>query len=182
MKNSKLSVQDICCIALFAAITVIMAQISIPMPLGVPMTMQTFAVTLAGVVLGSKRGGLSILVYILLGAIGLPVFAGLSGGFQNLIGPTGGFIISFPIMAWLIGIGVEKRKQKGMFVLFLILGTVVNYVVGVIMFCILMQASVGTALAACVIPFIPTAIVKAVLAALLGLQIRDRLPASLQCA
>ena len=85
-------------------------------------------------------------------------------------------------MAWLIGIGVEKRKQKGMFVLFLILGTVINYVVGVIMFCALMQASVGTALAACVIPFIPTAIIKAVLAALLGLQIRDRLPASLQCA
>ena len=125
---------------------------------------------------------ISILVYILLGAIGLPVFAGLSGGFQILIGPTGGFIISFPIMAWLIGIGVEKRKQKGMFVLFLILGTVINYVVGVIMFCALMQASVGTALAACVIPFIPTAIIKAVLAALLGLQIRDRLPASLQCA
>lgn len=182
MSNSKISIQDICSIALFAAVTCILAQISIPMPLGVPMTMQTFAVTLAAVVLGSKRGGLSILVYVLLGAIGLPVFAGFSGGFQNIIGATGGFIISFPIMAWLIGIGVEKRKQKGMFVLFLILGTVINYVIGVIMFCLIMQASVVTGITACVLPFIPTAIIKAVLAAILGLQIRDRLPASLNFA
>ncbi|GCA66273.1 biotin transporter BioY [Mediterraneibacter butyricigenes] len=182
MQQAKISVQDICCIALMAAVTVVMAQISIPMPMGVPMTMQTFAVTLAGVILGSKRGGLSILVYILLGAIGLPVFAGFSGGIQNLVGPTGGFLISFPIMAWLIGVGVEKRKQTGMFILFLILGTVANYVIGVVMFCAIMHASVTTAVAACVIPFIPTAIIKAVVAAILGLKIRDRLAVSMQWA
>ena len=126
MQKSKISVQDICSIAIMTAITVVMAQISIPMPMGVPMTMQTFAITLAGVILGSKKGGLSILVYVLLGAIGVPVFAGFSGGVQNLIGPTGGFIISFPIMAYVIGLGVEHRKKKGMFVLMLILGTVLN--------------------------------------------------------
>lgn len=128
MQKSKISVQDICSIAIMTAITVVMAQISIPMPMGVPMTMQTFAITLAGVILGSKKGGLSILVYVLLGAIGVPVFAGFSGGVQNLIGPTGGFIISFPIMAYVIGLGVEHRKKKGMFVLMLIIGTVLNYV------------------------------------------------------
>ena len=126
MQKSKISVQDICSIAIMTAITVVMAQISIPMPMGVPMTMQTFAITLAGVILGSKKGGLSILVYVLLAAIGVPVFAGFSGGVQNLIGPTGGFIISFPIMAYIIGLGVEHRKKKGMFVLMLILGTVLN--------------------------------------------------------
>ena len=62
MQKSKISVQDICSIAIMTAITVVMAQISIPMPMGVPMTMQTFAITLAGVILGSKKGGLSILV------------------------------------------------------------------------------------------------------------------------
>ena len=139
MQKSKISVQDICSIAIMTAITVVMAQISIPMPMGVPMTMQTFAITLAGVILGSKKGGLSILVYVLLGAIGVPVFAGFSGGVQNLIGPTGGFIISFPIMAYVIGLGVEHRKKKGMFVLMLILGTVLNYVIGVAMFCIIMN-------------------------------------------
>ena len=60
MQKSKISVQDICSIAIMTAITVVMAQISIPMPMGVPMTMQTFAITLAGVILGSKKGGLSI--------------------------------------------------------------------------------------------------------------------------
>lgn len=180
MKHSKNSVQDLCSIAIMAAITAVMAQIAIPMPMGVPLTMQTFAVTLAGVILGSKKGGMSILVYILLGAIGVPVFAEFSGGIQNLIGPTGGFIISFPLMAYVIGLGVEMRKKKGMFTLMLILGTVLNYVVGVVMFCIVMDSSVMTAISACVLPFIPTAIIKAVVAAVLGLQIRKRLAGVLQ--
>ena len=62
MQKSKLSVQDICSIAIMAALTAVMAQISIPMPMGVPMTMQTFAITLAAVILGSKKGARSILV------------------------------------------------------------------------------------------------------------------------
>lgn len=169
-------------IAIMAAITAVMAQISIPMPLGVPMTMQTFAVTLAAVLLGSKRGGMAMLVYVLLGAIGVPVFAGFSGGIQNLVGPTGGFIISFPIMAYIIGLGVEMHKKKGMFTLMLILGTISNYVIGVIMFVIVMDSSVMTALSACVIPFIPTAIIKAVVASVLGLQMRKRLANVLQLA
>ena len=182
MKQSKISIQDICMIAIMAAITAVMAQISIPMPLGVPMTMQTFAVTLAAVLLGSKRGGMAMLVYVLLGAIGVPVFAGFSGGIQNLVGPTGGFIISFPIMAYIIGLGVEMHKKKGMFTLMLILGTIANYVIGVIMFVVVMDSSVMTALSACVIPFIPTAIIKAVVASVLGLQMRKRLTNVLQLA
>ena len=180
MQKSKLSVQDICSIAIMAALTAVMAQISIPMPMGVPMTMQTFAITLAAVILGSKKGALSILVYVLMGAVGIPVFAGFSGGIQNLIGPTGGFIISFPIMAFIIGIGVEHKDKKGMFTLMLILGTVSNYVVGVIMFCIIAKSPVWTGISACVLPFIPTAIIKAVLASVLGLQIHKRLGAALQ--
>lgn len=180
MSNSKTSVRDLCSIAIMAAVTAVMAQIAIPMPMGVPMTMQTFAVTMAGVILGSKKGGMSILVYVLLGAIGVPVFAGFSGGIQNLIGPTGGFIISFPIMAYVIGLGVEMRKKKGMFTLMVVLGTVLNYVVGVAMFCIVMDSSIMTAITACVLPFIPTAIIKAVLASILGLQIRKRLVGALQ--
>ncbi|MDY5986116.1 biotin transporter BioY [Sporofaciens sp. SGI.106] len=181
MQNSKFSIQDICSIAIMTAITAVMAQISIPMPLGVPMTMQTFAITLAGIVLGSKKGGMSILVYVLLGAIGVPVFAGFSGGFQNLVGPTGGFIISFPIMAYLIGLGVELKKKE-LFVLFLVLGTVSNYVVGVILFCVVTQSPVATGITACVLPFIPTAIIKAVVASVLGLELRKRLGMVLQCA
>ncbi len=180
MQNSKISIQDICSIAIMTAITVVLAQISIPMPLGVPMTMQTFAVTLAGIVLGAKRGAISMLIYVLLGAIGVPVLANFSGGFQHLIGPTGGFLLSFPIMAYLIGIGTKMRKQKGMFLLFLILGTAANYAIGVLMFCILMKASVWTGITACVLPFIPTAIIKAAVASILGLKLQVRLEAALQ--
>ena len=106
----------------------------------------------------------------------------MGGGVQYLIGPTGGFLLSFPIMAYLIGLGVEKKKQKGMFSLFLVLGTVANYAVGVAMYCVLMDASVWTGITACVLPFIPTAVIKAVAAAILGLQVRSRLAAVLQTA
>ena len=71
---------DIVYCGIFATITAILAQISIPLPGGVPLTLQTFAVSLAGILLGSKKGFISILVYVLMGAIGLPVFSGFSGG------------------------------------------------------------------------------------------------------
>lgn len=176
MRTSKFSIQDICSIALFTAVIAIMAQISIPMPLGVPMTMQTFAITLAAVVLGSKRSFFASLAYLLLGMIGVPVFYGFTGGAQHLFGATGGFLISFPLMAFVIGLGVDKFKDvKGGFVICIITGTILNYVVGVIMFCLLTGSSVTVGVTACVIPFIPTAIIKAVAAAIIGLQIRKRL-------
>lgn len=180
MQNSKFSTQDICSIAIMTAITAVLAQISIPMPLGVPMTMQTFSVTLAGIILGAKRGAVSMVIYVLLGALGVPVLSGFCGGFQYLAGPTGGFLISFPIMAYLIGVGTKMRKQKGMFVLFLILGTAANYAAGVAMFCLIMKASVWTGITACVLPFIPTAIIKAAAASILGLKLQIRLGAALQ--
>lgn len=180
MYHSKISVQDICSIAIMTAITAVMAQISIPMPMGVPMTMQTFAVTLSGVVLGAKRGAVSMIIYVLLGAIGVTVLAGFSGGFHHLIGPTGGFLLSFPIMAYLIGAGTKLRKHKGMFLLFLILGTAANYAVGVLMFCVLMKTSVWTGFTACVLPFLPTAVIKAAAASILGLKLQARLGEVLQ--
>lgn len=179
MRKSKLSVQDICMIAFMTAVTAVMAQISIPMPFGVPMTMQTFAITLSGVILGSKKGGLSILIYVLIGLAGIPVFANFSGGIQCLAGPTGGFLISFPIMAFLIGLGADSRN-KWIFLLFVTLGTLANYVIGLAFFCLVMQSSLAAGLAACVIPFLPTAVIKAVTASLLGIQIQKRLNRVLQ--
>lgn len=178
MTQSKLSIQDICSTALCTALIAIMAQISIPMPLGVPMTMQTFAITLAAVVLGSKKGGIAAIIYILLGAVGLPVLAGFTGGVQYFAGPTGGFLISFPVMAFIIGLGAERfRDAKGGFILCLIAGTLVNYVIGVLMFCLLMDSTIMAGFTACVLPFIPTAILKAILASVIGLKIRSRLGA-----
>lgn len=171
--KSKFSVRDICYAGLFAAVIAVMAQISIPMPLGVPMTMQTFAITLAAVVLGSKLSAIASLVYLALGAVGVPVLANFSGGFDKFVGPTGGFLISFPLMAYIIGLGVEHRDA---FVTAVIVGTVVNYVVGVAMFVVVAHSTIAVGITACVLPFIPTAIIKAVLACAIGLNLRKRIP------
>ncbi len=178
MTKSNLSIQDICSVALCTAVIAIMAQISIPMPLGVPMTMQTFAITLSAIVLGSKRGSAAAFIYILLGAAGLPVLAGFTGGIQYFAGPTGGFLLSFPVMAYIIGLGAERFKPvKSGFILCLAAGTLTNYVIGVLMFCLLMDSTVMAAVSACVLPFIPTAVLKAVLASVIGFKIRTRLGA-----
>ena len=177
MKNQRLNTQDITIIAIMAAITCVMAQITIPMPLGVPMTMQTFAVTLAGAALGSKRSSLAMLVYLLLGAVGLPVFSGFSGGLTMLVGPTGGFLISFPIMAFIIGLGSSHIKEKPiLFWTFLAVGTIVNYVFGTLVFCLSTGATLAAGITACVIPFIPTTIIKAILGGLLGVRIGRSIP------
>jgi biotin transport system substrate-specific component len=173
MNNSKFSTREICYIGLFTAVIAVMAQISIPMPMGVPMTMQTFAITLAAVVLGSRLSACSTLIYLFLGAVGVPVLAGFTGGIDKFVGPTGGFLISFPIMAFIIGFGVEHRNAfKGEYTLMLILGTVINYVVGVALFCFVTKGSVLTGITACVLPFIPTAVIKAVLASVIGFAVR----------
>ena len=152
--KSKFSVRDICYAGLFAAVIAVMAQLSIPMPLGVPMTMQTFAITLAAVVLGSKLSAIASLVYLALGAVGVPVLAN-----------------------YIIGLGVEHRDAfKGAFVTAVIVGTVVNYVVGVAMFVVVAHSTVAVGITACVLPFIPTAIIKAVLACAIGLNLRKRIP------
>lgn len=109
--------------------------------------------------------------------MGLPVLANFSGGFDKFVGPTGGFLLSFPLMAFIIGWGAEHRKDfKGAYVIALVVGTVVNYVVGVALFCAVAKASVATGITACVLPFIPTAIIKAILASVIGFAIRERVP------
>ena len=176
-QHSAFSVREICYSGLFAAVIAVMAQISIPMPGEVPMTMQTFAITLAAVVLGAKLSTVSSVIYLLLGAIGLPVLANFSGGFDKFIGPTGGFLISFPLMAFLIGWGADHRHAfRGLYVLALIAGTAVNYVIGTAMYCALLHAPLAAGFAACVVPFIPTAIIKAVLATIIGFLVRRRIP------
>ncbi|MDR3281287.1 MAG: biotin transporter BioY [Synergistaceae bacterium] len=172
MNDAKLNTNDICHIGLFTALTVVMAQISIPMPLGVPMTMQTFAISLAGVMLGAKKGFLSTLIYVMLGIIGIPVFASFTGGLGIVLGPTGGFIISFPLMAWLIGFGSDKGKWP--LVAGIAAGTVVNYIVGMIFFTAVTGKGLDIAFTACVLPFIPTSIVKAVAAGVVGIKIKER--------
>ena len=119
--KSAINVREMCYVAMFTAVISILAQISIPLPLGVPLTMQTFAITLAAVVLGAKYSTYSTVIYLLLGAIGVPVLANFSAGLDKFVGPTGGFLFSFPLMAFIIGYGTEHKDMfKGAYVVFLI--------------------------------------------------------------
>ena len=126
---------------------------------------------------GGIADGRGVAAAFMLGAVGVPVLANFSGGIDKFVGPTGGFLISFPLMAYIIGLGVEHRNAfKGAFVTAVIVGTVVNYVVGVAMFVVVAHSTIAVGITACVLPFIPTAIIKAVLACAIGLNLRKRIP------
>ena len=97
--------------ALFAALTGVVAWFKIPLPFTpVPITLQTLLVLMSGAMLGAYYGALAMIIYLVLGAIGLPVFAGGSSGFGALLGPSGGYLLSYPIAAFVIGKMLEKKK------------------------------------------------------------------------
>jgi len=157
--QKKLSTRELCYIGIFAAIIAVCAQITIPQPGGVPFTLQAWAVALAGLILGPKRGTMSVLVYILLGAAGAPVFAGFSGGFGIIMRPTGGFILSFPIMALLAGLG----EKKGGFIWPLVglaAGTIINWGLGMLFFSWTTEHSLQASFGFAVAPFILVGIVR----------------------
>jgi biotin transport system substrate-specific component len=90
VSSQRISTQNLVLVGMFAAVMAVISQISLPMPTGVPITIQVFGIALIGTVLGWKLGGLATIVYILLGAIGLPVFSSFRGGVQVLAGMAGG--------------------------------------------------------------------------------------------
>lgn len=160
--------RDMVYIAIFAVLIAICSWISIPTT--VPFTLQTFAVFLAVGVLGGKRGTLSILIYLLLGAIGVPVFAGFTGGIGIVLGTTGGYIIGF-LFSGLIMWAMEQLLGKKTWVLAfsMVLGLLVCYAFGTAWFMVVYAKQAGavgllTALGWCVFPFIIPDIIKIVLA------------------
>ena len=110
MTSNKLSVRDLAVIAIGAALIAVCSWLSVPFT--VPFTLQSFAVCLLAALLGWKRGVLTVLVYMLLGAVGLPVFAGFKAGFGVLLGATGGYIVGFLLTALVIGLGTDRFGAK----------------------------------------------------------------------
>ena len=172
MHKRKADTRGLIFTGIFVALMAMMAQISIPMPLGVPISMQTFAVALAGILLGSKRGFAAAAAYVLLGAAGAPVFARFVGGFPALLGPTGGFILSFPALAWLAGFGAEKKGWK--LIGGIAAGVFVNYTCGILMFSLVTKCSLGAAFMASAAPFLPVEAIKMALAGGVGARVRKR--------
>lgn len=155
-------------IALMAVLIAVCSWISIPMT--VPFTLQTFGVFVAVGLLGGRRGTLAVLVYLLLGAIGIPVFAGFQGGLGIILGTTGGYIVGFLLSALLMW-GMERLLGKKTWVLALsmVLGLIVCYTFGTIWFIQVYThntEAIGlqTALGWCVYPFIIPDLVKIILA------------------
>ena len=111
MNSNREKITNIVMVGVFAAVLAVLSQISFPLPSGIPVTLQTFAVALCGYALGCKRGTLAVLVYIVLGAVGLPVFANFSGGFGSLVGLAGGYIYGFLPMAALCGLGTKMPHR-----------------------------------------------------------------------
>lgn len=168
--------------AVFAAILCVFSVISIPIG-PVPISMGVFGVMLSAVVLGPKKGAISVFVFILLGCIGLPVFTGFRGGFQVLAGVTGGYIWAYIPMAVIIGLftlNPPQNKWIAMLKIFIgcLIGIVVLYILGTIQFMLVKQTDLITALSLCVIPFIPFELGKSIVAVYVGFGISRALKKS----
>ncbi len=137
--------------ALGAAVICVLAPLAIPIG-EVPISMATFAVMLMAALLGKSMGTFSALVYILIGAVGLPVFASYTSGVSIILGPTGGYIIGYLFLAWCTGFGSEKGKWQ--LIAGMIGGTAILYLFGTVWFVLVTGMDVMAALAVCVIPFL----------------------------
>ncbi len=162
--------------AIFAALICVAAPISVPLPGLVPISLATFAVYLAGGILGGKRAALAVTVYVLLGAVGVPVFSGYSGGLGVLFGVTGGYIIGYIPMALITGIFADMQSKNHWTVpVGMVLGTIALYTFGTAWYMIFTGNGLITALAGCVVPFLAFDAIKIVLASAITMPLRSRI-------
>ena len=167
-KRSRSALLDTVFVAVFAAVIAVCSMISIPVG-EVPITLQTFGICLAAAMLGFRRGTLSVIVYILLGAVGVPVFSGFTGGFGVIAGPLGGYIIGFIPAAVIVGLAAERFSRRALpLAAAMVIGVLICYAVGSIWFMVVMNRGFLETLLACVVPFLIPDAVKIALAVLLS--------------
>ena len=176
MKTQKLVIYSF-----FAALSVILSQISIPLPFSpIPINLTLLSIFLCAGILDTYGSFISQIIYLALGAIGLPVFANFSGGIGILFGPRGGFLLSYPIISIIIGVIVKKFGKKFYVLnLSMLAGLFVCYLLGTLYFSYITNTLFVTSIALCVIPFIAIDIVKIILASLIILKLNGKLPYSL---
>lgn len=162
-------------VSLFASLTAVGGFISIPLPLGlVPFSLQSFITYLSGIFLGPFLGALSQLIYILLGCLNLPVFAGGLAGYAVLLGPTGGYLWGFVLASFVIGGLVRIKKNTWWMLLSLLAGTAVIYGCGIWQLMAITGASFHRAFWLGAAVFLPGDIFKMVLAAYLARKVPPR--------
>ena len=162
--------------AIFAALTAVLSQISLPIG-PVPINLALMSPVIAALLFGIQVGVTSQAVYVLLGAVGLPVFSGFRGGLSALAGPTGGYIIGYILCALLAGAIIKYSKEKSvpMLVLAAVAGTLICYLFGTIWFVYQQKTTFAAALSLCVFPFLPGDAVKIVLDTLIVRKISKTL-------
>ena len=174
--NANTSLQGLIYAALFGVGTAAGAYIIVPVP-PVPITLQTLFLYVAGALLGGRLALMSQIVYLLLGIVGLPVFAGGKAGLGVFFGPTGGYLIGFVVAAYSIGKWNEalKKPSFSMILLSMTVGTIPVYVLGTLQLSLVAKLSLGKAVGLGVLPFLIGDGVKIVVAAALSLQLRGAL-------
>ena len=169
MKIGRLSTQKIVYTALFVALIAVCAIIQVPIGM-VPISLATLAVILSGLILGPWLGLLSTLCYLLLGLVGVPIFAGFKGGLSVIAGPTGGYLIGY--LAISLFSGLFRRKNAVLAVAGIILGNFLCYLLGTLRFLSVPDYALKSALAVCVWPFLPGDAMKIALSYLLFLKLQ----------
>jgi biotin transport system substrate-specific component len=151
----------------FACLTGLGAYVRVYTPLSpVPFTAQVFFVLLSGAVLGSRWGGASQMIYVLMGAVGVPWFAGGASGLEYVAGATGGYLVGFVLAAFLVGLMVERNARSSLaLVPVMVAGVLVIYAVGATWLAVTLGLSAGEAVALGVAPFLLLDVVKSILAA-----------------
>ncbi len=182
MRPSK--TRDLTRVAMFTALMCVLAYLFFHLPISpVAISAQTFGVMLVGLVLEPNLAALSQAIYILLGALGLPVFAGGASGIGILIGPRGGYLWGFIVGAYATATVIQKAEKTGKPIPLLMLafasligGVIIVYAIGVLQLAIVAELPFRTAFAVGVLPFIPGDLAKVITASLIARRLRSALP------
>lgn len=160
--------------SLFTALIIIGGYLSFPIPLSpVPIVLADFFAMFAGLVLGASGGGASVGLFLFLGALGLPVFAGGKAGLAVFFGPTGGFLFGYLVNTLAIGLISKKGKPSvSKDLVALVVGNMILYSMGVSWLKLILKLTSGKALALGLLPFIPGIVIKIILALLLNRALR----------
>ena len=177
MGRNKLNISKLTLTALMTAVLCVLGPWALILPFSpIPLSLCTLGIYFAVILLGTRAGTISVLLYLLLGFVGLPVFTGFSGGPAKLLGPTGGYLIGYLFMALLCGLIAERCAGKYV-VCFLgmCLGTVVCYLFGSIWMAYQLELSFGEAMIMGVLPYITGDLVKIFVACSVCIRLRKHL-------
>lgn len=175
--GTNVKVRKMCYMALATAIICVLGPLSVNILVSpVPISLAIFGIYIASYALGARRGSIACILYVLIGLIGVPVFAAYTGGPQKLFGPTGGYIIGYIAVAFFTGLFIEKFENRPyMHFAGMAAGLLICYAVGTAWLAFSASMTFTAALSAGVLPFIPLDIVKMAMGALVGIPLRKAL-------